>query len=280
MVAPRLLTPRQLIIKSGTYIVIESIAGATLTCGSQSYTLGSGETIHAFEVTAGTYTCTANKTDYYEASASVTITSGFEYVTLKPTNIPASYQEVEYLYSDGNQYIVTPVTTASNQVIRVKFLISSDSKSNRVFSSVDGSTQLIPQTKTNTSNAYLAMNYASGSSSSLATAPRIAENVVYDFTLHTNTTVTINGVDYANQGNYGGASGNSPIWLFKKNTDTTARMTGNIYLFTITQGGSRIIDLIPCYRKSDSVAGMYDKVTDAFLTNSGSGNFIAGADVI
>ena len=142
MVAPRLLTPRQLIIKSGTYIIIESIAGATLTCGSQSYTLGGGETMHAFEVTAGTYTCTSNKTDYYEASASVTISTGFEYVTLFPGFLPTIYQRVEYLRATGTQYIVTPATPADNQIIAFKYMLTVSGNTTRVFATTDGVTQL------------------------------------------------------------------------------------------------------------------------------------------
>ena len=32
-------------------------------------------------------------------------------------------------------------------------------------------------------------------------------------------------------------------------------------------------DMIPCYRKSDNVIGMYDKVSNTFLTNAGTGTF-------
>ena len=35
-------------------------------------------------------------------------------------------------------------------------------------------------------------------------------------------------------------------------------------------------DLIPCYRKVDNVAGMYDLVNDVFYTNEGTGEFIIG----
>lgn len=37
--------------------------------------------------------------------------------------------------------------------------------------------------------------------------------------------------------------------------------------------------LIPCYRKSDNVAGLYDLVTQHFFTNEGSDSFIVGPDV-
>ena len=71
--------------------------------------------------------------------------------------------------------------------------------------------------------------------------------------------------------------------------------TGNFYLFkangAATYGGKTIYDckiwnddilqcnLVPCYRKADNVAGMYDLVTKAFFTNAGTGSFTVGPDV-
>lgn len=77
-------------------------------------------------------------------------------------------------------------------------------------------------------------------------------------------------------------------------------MTNNLYLFAQNYNGSArvaniatkiksfsyydktdtlICDLVPCYRKSDGVIGMYDIVRRIFLTNVGSGSFTKGADV-
>ncbi len=41
-----------------------------------------------------------------------------------------------------------------------------------------------------------------------------------------------------------------------------------------------LCDLIPCYRKSDNEPGMYDLLGNAFYTNTGSGAFEVGPDVI
>lgn len=49
--------------------------------------------------------------------------------------------------------------------------------------------------------------------------------------------------------------------------------------FQIYQGGLLVCDLVPCYRKSDNVVGMYDLVAQAFRTNIGTGSFTKGADV-
>lgn len=75
---------------------------------------------------------------------------------------------------------------------------------------------------------------------------------------------------------------------------------GNMFLFTINYGGTyagenrtlcsvyyfKCYDddaikqyLVPCMRVSDGILGMYDIVSDTFLTNAGSGVFVSGGDV-
>lgn len=57
------------------------------------------------------------------------------------------------------------------------------------------------------------------------------------------------------------------------------KATCSIYQATISNQGTKLADIYPCYRKSDNVAGMYDIVRDVFLTNAGTGSFIVGPDV-
>lgn len=52
-----------------------------------------------------------------------------------------------------------------------------------------------------------------------------------------------------------------------------------LYHYTATQGSTLIRDMYPCYRKSDSVVGMYDIVNDVFYGPSGSGTFYKGPNV-
>lgn len=56
---------------------------------------------------------------------------------------------------------------------------------------------------------------------------------------------------------------------------------GNIKLYysKAIEGGVVKFELIPCYRKSDGVIGMYDLVSKTLFTNAGTGSFTKGADV-
>ena len=47
----------------------------------------------------------------------------------------------------------------------------------------------------------------------------------------------------------------------------------------VNSSGTLVRDLIPCYRVSDNVTGMYDLVNDVFYANSGSGSFVCGSAV-
>lgn len=52
-----------------------------------------------------------------------------------------------------------------------------------------------------------------------------------------------------------------------------------IYALKISERNNIIHDFIPCYRKEDNVAGMYDIVSGVFYTNAGTGSFVVGADI-
>ena len=74
----------------------------------------------------------------------------------------------------------------------------------------------------------------------------------------------------------------SHLLLFAQNYNGTPRYAGTrrVYYFKYYDKDNTLIcDLIPCYRKSDGVIGMYDVVRKIFLTNAGTGSFTKGADV-
>jgi len=73
---------------------------------------------------------------------------------------------------------------------------------------------------------------------------------------------------------------NLPLTLYRLSTTTQYKnpLYGKIYEILIE--GSINMHLIPCYRKEDNVAGMYDLVSGEFYTNAGTGEFIVGPDVI
>lgn len=52
-----------------------------------------------------------------------------------------------------------------------------------------------------------------------------------------------------------------------------------LYSCQIYDNGELIRDFVPCFRTSDNVVGLYDKVNNMFYTNSGSDEFLMGSNV-
>lgn len=73
---------------------------------------------------------------------------------------------------------------------------------------------------------------------------------------------------------------NIVIFGFLTNTSVqSSRFQGNIYYLTFTdENGDLLRDLVPCYRKADSVAGMWDRVSETFMSPTG-GALTPGPDV-
>jgi len=66
--------------------------------------------------------------------------------------------------------------------------------------------------------------------------------------------------------------------LFGRTTGENARQlsASKIYFFACDEGDTRIREMYPAMRNSDSELGMYDVINNEFYTNSGTGTFTAG----
>ena len=59
----------------------------------------------------------------------------------------------------------------------------------------------------------------------------------------------------------------------------TYAVSAKLYSTTIYDDDKLVRDFVPCYRKSDGVIGLYDRVENKFYTNSGTGTFQKGQDI-
>ena len=76
-----------------------------------------------------------------------------------------------------------------------------------------------------------------------------------------------------------------PLYLFSAYTGASDGSRSNVkfsfegrfYSLTADDGsGARRLDLVPALRKADNAVGLYDRVSETFFTNQGSGTFTAG----
>ena len=217
-------------------------------------------------------------------------------VAMPPSRLPSAYQEVEYIANDGTgQYIDTGIAPSDD--CKMIFDIALDLP-------VLGSGLFIGGSRENGSSKMFVVMMQDNTSSKCSIAAKASTNA--DFFVkqisnkscasavtvlpRTTLELAINGGDYVNSvvcgeqksGTITAFSSSYNVYLFGiNNGGTLSQQTGKIlyYGFKAYTGTTLSIDLIPCYRKADSVIGMYDIVNDVFYTNDGTGTFTKGADV-
>lgn len=196
---------------------------------------------------------------------------------IKIKQLPDEYQEVEYIESTGTQWINTNKSLSS-----YNFLVKADV----MFTSLSLEHDFIGNLGDDKTNSFVVGWYHTGKGfcykSNTVNAEQfpIEQNRRYNITATyngtiktiTNGTRTIQALD-----NTGISS--HPIYVFCRGKLAENRpFIGRIYSLKVVDNGVNILNLIPCYRKSDNVAGMYNLADGVFYTNSGTGQFIVGSE--
>lgn len=89
-------------------------------------------------------------------------------------------------------------------------------------------------------------------------------------------TMTYKGNNLLTYNEYDFSANTQSIHIFKARTGYAK--VGFKY-FKIFDGDIIKREMYPCYRKSDNTIGMFDKVSNRFFTNTGSGTLVVGSDV-
>lgn len=259
----------------------------------------SSSSIYYFGIPSGMFSSSVpwNITAAYQGrqeTATIIVDTNAFYDIVLTNRIPYAYQEVEYLESNGSQYIDTLIPTNSIGVLNAKLVCSNNQYGHGKNSWAFGG---CTQPKISTHYAENGFGIVASGDGSLTLCifanywyfPEYTYDYVGDFYLsflndefsfsRFSTTPTTTSI-----------AGHSPV-----------SCTNNFYLFTMhysdgvnletdnrnqfysceifNHQNQKIANFIPCYRKSDSVAGMYDNVNNIFLTNQGTGTFVVGSDV-
>lgn len=212
--------------------------------------------------------------------------------SLNQSKLPSEYQEVEYLKSTGTQKINTNyyVTSATRIVCDVKFeLLQTNGAYYLGMCHTDNLTSPkrpniafgIEKSKSTNSQVFFMLDVSSSHENIWHSISAADENRhVWDIKSGEQK------IDYITVSSYSYDDcvvATVPFFLFARksqwnaNGDYFGKMT--IFAFKFYENNSVTMDLIPCYRKSDNVAGMYDLVSKTFFTNLGTGEFLVGDDV-
>lgn len=238
-----------------------------------------------FKIYGGTYQETIageNGTEVEDTSIHLTgvNTQKENYITLNGNimqdtkKLPSTYTEVEYIESTGNCYIDTLYTPNANTKIYCKFAHNENASDTPIFGA----------RASGNNNQYILWSHPTGYSSNTT--------VLFNSTSKNLTNYDMNTIiEFEYDGTGGKYNSQNWTWttttgtpnvnmiLFGLRTGTTVdgrKFKGKMWSFKIWESDVLVRDLVPCFRNSDNVIGMYDVVNDVFYTNLGTGTFTKG----
>ena len=191
--------------------------------------------------------------------------------------LPSEYQEVEWIGNNAGAYLL--INSAPLKADHIETEIACEFANNDEY--------LICGYGWNTNNNRFGMggryngkfHYAFGNAGTNA-PPTMATTYDNDFHTWTYENGVFEIVDKSDTADVSGRTygddTSRKIQIFKGYARV---LSGKIKSFTQKRNGEQIVNLVPCYRKSDNEIGMYDTVTQTFYTNSGTGTFTKGQDV-
>lgn len=192
------------------------------------------------------------------------------------TILPSEYQQVEYIECTGTQYIDTGIIPKDNIGIKISGSPTGGSGDRIIIGSSDGNRFFIYlPTGTNS-------RFGIGWNTNKTYIYIINTNTKYNIFLNfkNDRKVIINDTEIDN--NLSNLIGNNKNLYLGCNNGANGiggYYIGLIYSLQISENANIVRNLIPCYRKSDDVIGMYDLVTNTFFTNQGTGTFNKGNNV-
>lgn len=186
------------------------------------------------------------------------------------SRLPSEYQEVEYIQSSGTQYlqIWSSFKTSYKTVIDFQMTVTWGDQ--------------VPVWLSNAGRYWL--DAWQWYFKVITWWWNWSNTIAEDKNRHTITinksTVTVDGTNYSCSYSDVTFSYWIGVFTYIHSNWREANSSNKLYKLDIyDENWVHIYDLVPCYRKSDSVIGLYDLVNNQFYTNSWSGTFSKWSDV-
>lgn len=210
------------------------------------------------------------------ANRAVTLEQARRYVNSLNTSeqiLPDGYTQLEYLESTGTQYIDIGFGLQGSDDVEIDFqMTQAPTSAEGIFGGRD------------TSSARGYMLYAEARTNGFVFMYNSAyvtniNNDWYDRHVFkkTGTNIYFDGV--ANSQTVSASftqTRTALIFSWRNEGASPVNSKSRIFSFAVTRSGVKYCELVPAKRDSDSVLGMYDVVRNTFLTNAGTGSFVAG----
>ena len=170
-------------------------------------------------------------------------------------NLPNAYTQVEYIESNGYEYIDSGVTLTSSIKVEADFQITEKKYGYEIFifgNYVDGDTVPKLRAGVGTTDTFTSLG-----------------TVSYSQTTNIFARTTVTGAASS-----GSSATDSTLYIFKsrrKKSGELFKIEGfgkiKLYSMKVYDSTTLIRHFVPCYRKTDNVRGLYDIVNDAFYSN-------------
>lgn len=200
--------------------------------------------------------------------------------------LPTGYTALEYLESNGTQWIDTSIKANSSIIVDISVWHPSDN----LPTTSTAQAAIGTREGTNTSNAnvfqfgFISTNHFfnryGGETGNIA-GEIFTPEVWYNAHLENKNCVVNGNTTYFNDYEFlSTMNTQGTLYLFATHditiTSPTFRLYGRIGYCKIQKDGALVRNFIPARRDSDGKLGMYDLVSNQLFTNQGSGTFIAG----
>lgn len=278
---------------SDAILVVRAPAGSTVTAEKNgttltgdAWTLSGRQYVAEYVISvpqstfdANNWTITVTKgTDTW--TGTVAISSAVVVFVEAVIYVPLSlYQTVEYIEGTGTQWLSLTDVLSSGYTAKIKYVCTTFSVSNPVlhFGTTSGATRQGNLGSTSFGYSAWFNNVESdlipSSDSGIVTGT--VSNTGSSVAVVLSTANSYGSETYNITANYSGGT-----FILRNGRSTYQYGKYKVYEFSLTDGNNAIArQMYPCYRLSDNVAGMYDKVSGTFFTNSGSGTFTVGPDI-
>lgn len=173
--------------------------------------------------------------------------------------LPPGYVRKSWIGSVSNSYIITDYVPKMGDEISLHFLLTELKNYHTLFSAGVDTQQLVALLGNSSASDRWCRYFSSGSSSFSAT---ITSSTWYAFTVTSNGTFGCAGgsVTVSPDGELGDTD---YLYLFRR-ANNTHNLVGQMSDFKVTNNGQIKLNLLPCQRVSDGVAGMYDTCAGKF----------------
>ena len=187
--------------------------------------------------------------------------------------VPNEYKAIEYIEGTGTQYIDTGINATNKTLVNAKLYTQNTGNKNwfggsgysgnynYVFNSYNQNT--------------FEIRYGSGNWQTLYSSDSIVGEIF--IVKYGDGIIRINNKNISNLSTTTFVD-TQTITIFVRNGGF-GYIDGRIYYFQIYKDNMLLRNLLPCIRKSDNVAGLYDTVNGVFYTNIGTGSFVTGPEI-